>query len=78
MASKKVKTEREENLTPIKVGFGQDEEWLGKYMHSHSSPSSWLKDLAIKEYNKEQREQLQNERSTILPTSSSMFDSLDD
>ena len=39
-----------DDLKPVKITWKTDEKWLHDYVWEHSSPSAWLKDLAIAEY----------------------------
>ena len=42
-------------VKPTKLSYKEEEGWIRDYVHSHSSPSGWLKDLIIKEYKREQK-----------------------
>ena len=58
-----------DKLKPVKITWKEDEKWLHDFVHEHSSPAAWFKDLAIEEY-KRQKEKEQ-------PRNSQRFNFLD-
>ncbi|MSS07036.1 hypothetical protein FYJ38_00085 [Clostridium sp. WB02_MRS01] len=46
-----------DDLKPVKITWKADEKWLHDYVWEHSSPSAWLKDLAIEDYKRKNAEE---------------------
>lgn len=63
-------------IKPVKVTFKQDEEWLSEYINDRSSPSAYLKDLAIADY-KSNTSQKTDDKTLHNSVSSNLFDIVD-
>lgn len=55
----------EDELKPVKITFKKDEKWLHKYINDHSSPSAWMKDLAIADYKRKINEEKPKQNTGI-------------
>lgn len=64
-------------IKPVKVTFKQDEGWLSEFINDKSSPSAYLKDLAIADYHKNDTHNKTKDNTHQITTSSNLFDMID-